>query len=98
MLGEDHCLAYSFPRPGNEMMKHPLGFVLVVEAGALEKKALLLLESIREFAGPFRRCPIWAVQPRLSPGAPPEPLPGWYDFRAAPIITKLRKQIAPIAA
>jgi len=33
---------------------------------------------------------IWAVQPRLSPGDPPEPLPGWYDFRAAPALASAR--------
>jgi molybdopterin-guanine dinucleotide biosynthesis protein A len=25
---------------------------------------------------------VWAVQPRLSAKHAPEPLPGWYDFRA----------------
>ena len=33
---------------------------------------------------------IWAVQPRLAARAAVEPLPGWYDFRAAPLLERVR--------
>lgn len=44
-----------------------LAFILVVERGPLESQALLLVESVRTFAGPHRDATIWAVQPRTSP-------------------------------
>lgn len=54
-------------------MAHELAFVLVVEAGELERQAALLIESIRTYTGPFRDAPIWIVQPRagrmVSPAA-----------------------------
>jgi hypothetical protein len=43
-----------------------LAFVLVVEAGDLERRAALLIESIRSFAGPHANAPIWVVQPRAG--------------------------------
>jgi molybdopterin-guanine dinucleotide biosynthesis protein MobB len=33
---------------------------------------------------------IWAVQPRLAARQAPEPLPGWYDFRAASTLESAR--------
>ena len=45
-------------------MKERIGFALVVEAGDLERKAMLLIESIREFGGSLKNAPIWAIQPR----------------------------------
>ena len=33
---------------------------------------------------------IWAVQPRLSTSKSPDPLPGWYDFRAASALESAR--------
>ncbi|HEX6924554.1 MAG TPA: hypothetical protein VF167_03965 [Longimicrobiaceae bacterium] len=49
-------------------MKSKLGFFLIIEAGDLEHKALLLVESIREFAGVYRNAPIWVVQARAGRG------------------------------
>lgn len=46
------------------MSKSPLGFVIVIEQGKLERHVLLLVESLRMFAGQFRDSPIWVVQPR----------------------------------
>ena len=40
--------------------------VLSVEQGVLEKQAILLVESIRTFAGKFSDNPIWAISPRPS--------------------------------
>lgn len=39
-------------------------FVISVEPGELEKKCVLLAESIRKFGGSFRDSPIMAIQPR----------------------------------
>lgn len=47
-------------------MDYQLGFAIVVESGDLEQKAVLLVESIREYAGPLKHSPIWAIQPRLG--------------------------------
>jgi molybdopterin-guanine dinucleotide biosynthesis protein MobB len=33
---------------------------------------------------------VWAVQPRLSASQSPDPLPGWYDFRAASALESAR--------
>lgn len=41
-----------------------LGFVACIEGGVLEAQALLLFESIRQYAGRFRDCPIYALSPR----------------------------------
>jgi hypothetical protein len=41
-----------------------VGFVACIEGGVLEAQALLLFESIRQFAGRFRDCPIYALSPR----------------------------------
>jgi hypothetical protein len=43
-----------------------LAFVACIEAGILEKQALLLFQSIRRFAGPFSECPIYAYSPRAG--------------------------------
>lgn len=44
--------------------KMSLAFVLVLEAGKLERQAELLVESIRRFAGLDKDSSIWAIQPR----------------------------------
>jgi len=44
------------------------------------------LRWLREQARPG----VWAVQPRLRPGAPAEPLPGCYDPRAASLLESAR--------
>jgi len=41
-------------------------FVLIAEAGILERQALLLCESLRRFAGKYARCPITVASPRAS--------------------------------
>lgn len=41
-----------------------VGFVACIEGGVLEAQALLLFESIRNYAGRFRDCPIYALSPR----------------------------------
>jgi hypothetical protein len=50
-----------------------VGFVACIEGGVLEAQALLLFESIRQYAGHFRDCPIYALSPReghsISKGA-----------------------------
>src|SRR5262245_59839419 len=43
-----------------------VGFVACIEGGVLEKQALLLFESIRQHAGAFRDCPIYALSPRAG--------------------------------
>ncbi len=46
---------------------HPnVGFVACIEGGVLEAQALLLFESIRQYAGRFRDCPIYALSPRAG--------------------------------
>lgn len=42
------------------------GFVACIEGGVLEAQALLLFESIRQYAGRFRDCPIYALSPRAG--------------------------------
>ena len=42
----------------------PVAFVACIEGGVLEAQALLLFESIRQFTGRFRDCPIYALSPR----------------------------------
>jgi hypothetical protein len=41
-----------------------VGFVACIEGGVLEAQALLLFESIRQYAGRFRDCSIYALSPR----------------------------------
>ena len=41
-----------------------VGFVACIEAGVLERQALLLFESIRSYTGRFRDCAIYALSPR----------------------------------
>lgn len=41
-----------------------VSFVACIEGGVLETQALLLFESIRQYAGRFSGCPIYAVSPR----------------------------------
>jgi hypothetical protein len=41
-------------------------FCLLVEAGVLERQALLLCESIRHFAGPYADMPLTVISPRPS--------------------------------
>ena len=43
-----------------------VGFVACIEGGILEEQALLLFESIRQYAGRFRDCPIYALSPRAG--------------------------------
>src|SRR5258708_28285852 len=43
---------------------HDVGFVACIEGGVMEAQALLLFESIRQYAGRFRDCPIYALSPR----------------------------------
>jgi hypothetical protein len=50
------------PRPPD------LAFVACIEAGALERQALLLFESIRAFGGALAECPIYALAPRAGLG------------------------------
>ena len=45
-----------------------LAFVACIEAGVLERQALLLFESIREYAGRLADCPIYALAPRAGLG------------------------------
>jgi hypothetical protein len=47
-----------------EANKPNVGFVACIEGGVLEAQALLLFESIRQYAGRFRDCPIYALSPR----------------------------------
>ena len=53
-------------------MNHQIAFVLVVESGSLESKSILLVDSIRNFAGEFCDSPIWVVQPRKGHPISPE--------------------------
>jgi hypothetical protein len=50
------------PRPPD------LAFVACIEAGILERQALLLFESIRAFGGALAECPIYALAPRAGLG------------------------------
>ena len=43
-----------------------VGFVACIEGGVLEAQALLLFDSIRQYAGRFRDCPIYALSPRAG--------------------------------
>ena len=43
-----------------------LGLVACIEGGVLEDQALLLFENIRQYAGRFRDCPIYALSPRTG--------------------------------
>jgi len=43
-----------------------VGFVACIEGGVLEKQALLLFESIRQYTGSFSACPIYALTPRAG--------------------------------
>jgi len=45
-----------------------VGFVACIESGVLEAQALLLFESIRQYAGRFRDCPAYALSPRSGHG------------------------------
>jgi hypothetical protein len=47
-----------------EANKQDVGFVACIEGGVLEAQALLLFESIRQYAGRLRDCPIYALSPR----------------------------------
>lgn len=47
-----------------EANKPNVGFVACIEGGVLEAQAILLFESIRQYAGRFRDCPIYALSPR----------------------------------
>jgi hypothetical protein len=47
-----------------ELSSPNVGFVACIEGGVLEKQALLLFESIRQYAGRFAGCPIYALSPR----------------------------------
>jgi hypothetical protein len=47
-------------------MQHSLAFVICVEP-SLEKKSILLIRSIRKFAGRLRRSPIYTFSPRGAP-------------------------------
>jgi hypothetical protein len=48
--------------------KPDVGFVACIEGGVLAAQALLLFESIRQYAGRFRDCPIYALSPRSGHG------------------------------
>jgi hypothetical protein len=48
--------------------KPDVGFVACIEAGVLERQALLLFESIRSYTGRFRQCSIYALSPRSGHG------------------------------
>ena len=48
----------------NELEADEVAFLICVEANRLEPQARLLCESIRHFAGRYRRAPIFAVSPR----------------------------------
>ena len=50
------------PRPPD------LAFVACIEAGVLERQALLLFESIRTYGGSLAECPIYALAPRAGLG------------------------------
>jgi len=54
--------------------KEPIAFLLVVEAGLLERQAVLLAESIRRFGGSCSGCRIWATQPRHGKSVSPATL------------------------
>lgn len=45
-----------------------VGFVACIESGVLEAQAFLLFESIRQFGGRFRDCPVYALSPRAGRG------------------------------
>jgi hypothetical protein len=45
-----------------------LAFVACIEAGVLERQALLLFESIRAYGGVLAECPIYALAPRAGLG------------------------------
>jgi len=47
-------------------------FLVNIEAGRLERKACLLIESIRRFGGPMADTPIWSFQPREGEALLPE--------------------------
>jgi hypothetical protein len=44
-----------------------LAFLGIIESGRLEHEVRLLVQSIREFSGPFSQCPVYVVQPRAGP-------------------------------
>src|SRR5687767_10768249 len=60
--------------------KAPLGFLIIAEAGSLERKTSMLVESIRIFGGPLKDAPIWVVQPRKGEPLQPKTL-AFFDSR-----------------
>ena len=53
-------------------MSESVAFVLCIERNAIGAQALLLIESIRTFAGAHRNAQIWAVAPRPRLGVDEE--------------------------
>ena len=54
------------PSPFNITEKPDVGFVACIEGGVLEAQTLLLLNSIRRYAGRFAGCSLYALSPRAG--------------------------------
>ena len=72
---------------------HRINFVLVIEAGDLEIKSVLLIKSIRKFGGEFSDCPIWAVQPRLGRNLSEQTLNALFDNDVIFIKANLNRRV-----
>ena len=55
--------------------RQSLAFLLCVEAGPLEPQTLLLVRSIRRWAGEYAGNPIHAFRPRVGPNLDAGPTP-----------------------
>jgi hypothetical protein len=67
-------------------------FVAVVEPGDLERKCVLLLESIRRFGGSMARFPVWFVQPRKGGRLSDRTQRVFFDLDARLLIADLNRE------
>jgi hypothetical protein len=45
-----------------EERANDVGFIITIDGGDLERKSLLLIDSIKTFGGPFSKSPIWVIR------------------------------------
>jgi hypothetical protein len=57
---------------GSDQMSETVSFVICTERGSLERKSLLLCDSIRAFGGRFAQAPIYSYAPRPGHGVSAE--------------------------
>jgi len=69
-----------------------LHFVAVVEPGDLERKCVLLVESIRTFGGALARSPCWLVQPRRGGRLTRRTMQRFYELDARFVAVDLNRR------